>query len=273
MRFGEFELDLAAGEIRRGGTRVKLQELPFRLLVELASRSGEVVSREELRTKLWGAETFVDAEAGLNTAIAKVREALGDRAEAPIYIATMPKRGYRFLVEIDAAGNRETSAWRRRGVVALLAAVLVILAGTGLWLWRLTRNSRVPIAVVLFHNETGDAVLDPLAQRLTDSTVVALAKEPRLAVIGNAPILRTSRIFTDAQKIGAALHVRYVLVAQLQRPAAGLTVRLHFIRTADQTHLWATSLVGSPASLEVLVPETVLKRVRESVLAPRRNEG
>ncbi len=277
MRFGEFTVDLAAGEVHRSGTRVRLQERPFRVLVELAARPGEVVTREELRAKLWGAETYVDAEAGLNTAIAKVREALGDRAEAPIYIETVPKRGYRFVAAIEDQPKEGKGPLRprfnARRTIALSGLALcwiVVLAVA--WI-RWSSPEQIPIAVVLFHNETGDTSLDALAQQLTDATVVALAGNSRLAVIGNAPILRTPRIFTDIRKIGEALDVRYVLVAQLQRPASGLTVRLHFIRTDDQAHLWATSLVGGPASLETLVPETVLQRVNESVLAPRINEG
>jgi DNA-binding winged helix-turn-helix (wHTH) protein len=97
MKFGEFDVDERAGVLRRAGTRIKLQDLPFRLLVVLLRRAGEVVTRDELRAELWGSETFVDAEAGLNTAIAKIREALGDNAETPAFIETLPKRGYRFV--------------------------------------------------------------------------------------------------------------------------------------------------------------------------------
>src|SRR6185436_15847435 len=104
MRFGEFSVDLAAGEVHRNGVKVRLQELPFRVLAELASRPGEVVTRDELRARLWDASTFVDAEAGLNTAVAKLREALGDSAESPQFIETLPKRGYRFIAKIQSSG-------------------------------------------------------------------------------------------------------------------------------------------------------------------------
>ncbi len=103
MKFGEFEVDERAGVLRRAGTRIKLQDLPFRLLVVLLRRPGQVVTREELRKELWGSETFVDAEAGLNTAIAKIREALGDNAEKPAFIETLPKRGYRFVGTLESS--------------------------------------------------------------------------------------------------------------------------------------------------------------------------
>ena len=93
VRFGPFEADLASGELWRDGAAVPLQDLPFRLLAALLEQPGEVVSRSELATRVWGTDTFVDATAGLNTAVAKLREALGDQAEQPIYIETVPKRG------------------------------------------------------------------------------------------------------------------------------------------------------------------------------------
>ena len=101
IKFAGFEVDADAGILRRDGIRVKLQDLPFRLLVILLGRPGSVVTRDELRQALWGASTFVDAEAGLNTAIAKLREALGDDAEGPRFIETLPKRGYRFIGTLE----------------------------------------------------------------------------------------------------------------------------------------------------------------------------
>src|SRR6185295_6055182 len=97
IRFGPFEADVEAGRLRRDGAQVAIQDLPFRLLAALLVRPGEVVTRAELSATLWGSATFVDAAAGLNTAVAKLREALGDQAEQPAYIETVPKRGYRFV--------------------------------------------------------------------------------------------------------------------------------------------------------------------------------
>src|SRR5215472_18221961 len=97
LRFGPFELDLRAGELRRQGVRIKIQEQPFQVLRILLEHSGEVVTREELRCRLWPADTFVDFEQGLNKAINKIREALEDSPEHPQYEETVPRRGYRFL--------------------------------------------------------------------------------------------------------------------------------------------------------------------------------
>ena len=99
-RFGVFEVDLAAGELRKSGVKIRLQGQPFQVLALLLERAGEVVTREELQQKLWAADTFVDFDHSLNTAINKVREALGDSASSPRYVETMARRGYRFIAPV-----------------------------------------------------------------------------------------------------------------------------------------------------------------------------
>jgi DNA-binding winged helix-turn-helix (wHTH) protein/TolB-like protein len=246
MRFGEFDVDPEAGELRKSGVRVKLQDLPFRLLVVLLRRPGTVVTREDLRRELWGTDTFVDAEAGLNTAIAKLREALGDSAETPAFIETLPKRGYRFVGTIvpDLLPEADTDAIhiplgysRRAWVFAIAGIALSVLAFAA---YRTTlAPARSTIAVVRFHNETGIADHDRLAGSLTDAVVVSLARDPRYAVIGNSPVLRTERIFEDVKRIGTTLAADYVVLGQLQNGDRGLVARAHFVRVSDLTHLWA----------------------------------
>src|SRR2546426_7144241 len=101
VRFGVFELDVVAGELRKGGVRIRLQEQPFQVLAFLLEHPGDVVTREELRQKLWQADTFVDFDHSLNTAINKLREALGDSASSPRYVETLARRGYRFLAPLE----------------------------------------------------------------------------------------------------------------------------------------------------------------------------
>lgn len=279
MRFGEFTLDAAAGELHRGDARVRLQDLPFRMLVILASRPGEVVTREELRAALWGAETYVDAEAGLNTAIAKIREALDDEAGAPKYVQTIPKRGYRFVAAVhqdvaplerseDVMATVEhsplgaTASMPTRRWIAFAAVALVVAATALGGRHIMAVPARPVVAVVQFHNETGDASYDRLAQQLTDAAVVALAQDPGLAVIGNAAVLRTPRIFSDLVTIRDTLHADAIIVAQLQNPPDGLTVRLHFIRASDQTHVWATNVPAAEASVVGAALEGAARTVR-----------
>src|SRR5205085_3211540 len=103
IRFGVFEVDLASGELRKQGVRIKLQDQPFQALVALIERPGEVLTREELQKRLWPSDTTVDFDRGLNKAIARVRDALGDDADNPRFIETLPARGYRFLSQVGPA--------------------------------------------------------------------------------------------------------------------------------------------------------------------------
>jgi DNA-binding winged helix-turn-helix (wHTH) protein len=108
-RFGAFEVDLRAGELRKQGLRIKLQEQPLQVLAMLLQHPGDVVTREELQKKLWPADTFVDLEHGLNKAITKIREALGDSADNPLFIETLPRRGYRFIAPVSRPGDSVVS--------------------------------------------------------------------------------------------------------------------------------------------------------------------
>ena len=114
IRFGVFEADLQAGELRKQGVRIKLQEQPFQLLLVLVDRAGEVVTRDELQRRLWTVETFVDFDRSLNKAINKLREALEDSAENPRFIETIPKRGYRFIAPVETTTGRTESVSPRR---------------------------------------------------------------------------------------------------------------------------------------------------------------
>src|SRR5262245_57781678 len=100
VRFGAFELDLRTGELRKGGVRISLPDQPFQVLKTLLDRPGELVTREELRQRLWSAGTSVDFEHGLNAAVRRLRDALGDSAETPRFIETLPRRGYRFIAPV-----------------------------------------------------------------------------------------------------------------------------------------------------------------------------
>src|SRR5882757_8518433 len=110
LRFGVFEVDVRAGELRKQGIRIKLQEQPFHVLTVLLQRPGEVVTREELRSENWSADTFVDFDNSLNTAINKLREALGDSADSPRFIETLPRRGYRFIVQVTGVDGTTRGA-------------------------------------------------------------------------------------------------------------------------------------------------------------------
>jgi DNA-binding winged helix-turn-helix (wHTH) protein/TolB-like protein len=261
LSFGPFETNLTSGELRREGVLIPLQDLPFRLLSALLERPGEVVTRAELTERLWGADTFVDAAAGLNTAVAKLRDALGDNAEQPLYIETVPKRGYRFVAKVEAA-PRETPPLsltkgvtplpRRRGVVWTVAAIVAV-AVVVFAAYRLRADRpQTRIAVILFDNETGRPEVSRLSQGLTDATVFALTAQPTLAVIGNAAILRTARPFRDIAAVRDALHADYIVIGQVQTADETILVRSHLIRASDQAHVWVSvsRMTGGEAALQ-----------------------
>jgi DNA-binding winged helix-turn-helix (wHTH) protein len=135
VRFGVFEVDLRAGELRRRGVRVKLQEQPFQVLALLLERPGQVVTREELQARLWQKDTFVDFEQGLNGAIKRLRQALRDSAESPRFVETVPRRGYRFIaptVPGPAGGAGGARRRRVRGIAVLSAVAALVGAAVGL---------------------------------------------------------------------------------------------------------------------------------------------
>jgi Tol biopolymer transport system component/DNA-binding winged helix-turn-helix (wHTH) protein len=142
IHFSLFELDLATGELRRNGTKIRLQEQPLQILVALIQRPGELVRREELRTKLWPADTFVDFDHGLNAAVRRLRDALGDSAETPVFVETVARRGYRFIAPVQGlvspVGDDELqNAPKPQLQKTLLVASLLLLAvGSGWWILR-----------------------------------------------------------------------------------------------------------------------------------------
>ena len=266
IRFGDVEADLRTGELWRAGAAVPVQDLPFRMLAALVEHPGEVVSRVELSARLWGPDTYVDAAAGLNTAVAKLREALGDDADRPIYIETLPKRGYRLVAPVEEVPASEPSTGtvasaaaasatepppRRRwlGALAMVAAIAVFVAAGSFRGW--TTRPAVRVAVVLFDNETGRPEHGPFAQGMTDATVTALTAERRLAVIGNAAVLRTARPFRDIAKVRDAVDADFVIIGQVQLRDGDLLVRTHLIRAGDQAHVGVDEFVrGSGTDAE-----------------------
>src|ERR1700758_3702903 len=171
VQFGTFEADLRSGELRKQGKRIKIQEQPFHVLTVLLRHPGEVVTREELRNHNWPPDTFVDFDNSLNTAINKLREALGDSADNPRFIETLPRRGYRFIAPVSGidGATRGTAAGvparpRSRKIIVTVAVVLLAagIAGGLFWRARQARHLTEKDTIVLgdFANSTGDPVFD-----------------------------------------------------------------------------------------------------------------
>jgi len=134
VRFGVFELDRRSGELRKAGVQIRLQEQAFQILTSLLERPGDLVTREELRQRLWPNGTFVDFEHGLNAVISRLRGTIGDSADSPRFIETVPRRGYRFIAPVDGrpADRPPRPRWMGRAT-PIAVAVLIVLVGAILW--------------------------------------------------------------------------------------------------------------------------------------------
>ncbi len=254
FRFGLYAFDARTRELRREGALVRLQAQPAQVLGWLIERAGEVVSREELREALWGADTFVDFERGLNFCISQVRSALKDDSSNPIYIRTIPRQGYQFIAPLErisgplAKQNNfgpPATVHRRIPVMTLAIIAGVLLAVFLLTAYRLRSKQsesadHPPIVAVLrFDNETGDPALDRFSDALTDNVVEQLTSgsQGHYGVIGNARILREPRDRRDLKAIASSLHAGYVVLGQVQAGGDQLRILAHLIRVPEQTHI------------------------------------
>ena len=249
LRFGLFEFDADTGALSREGVPVRLQPQPARVLAILVTHAGDVVTRDTLRQEVWSDGTFVDFERGLNFCVAQIRSALGDAADSPRFIETLPRRGYRFIAPIHETRSQperraESAARSGLSVPALIGLALVTAALiAGAW-WAASEDARVRIAVVPFDNETGMEEFDRIARAVADATVARLSTPERVAafsVIGNAAALQQPRAFRDLKRIGTELGADYIVLAQMKRDDAGVRLIAHLIRVRDQSHLWANT--------------------------------
>jgi TolB-like protein/DNA-binding winged helix-turn-helix (wHTH) protein len=260
FRFDEFEVDSCARELRKDGERVRIQEQPFQVLLFLIQQPGQVVTREDLRLQVWPKGTFVDFDHGLNTAIKKIRLALGDSANVPRYVETIPRRGYRFLASVDvvpgegcdkpehAAVGRGTHAHGTRSRLSRLVILVVPVIALGLLYWLLPHGSkekggsarRIVLVVLPFENLSGDSAQDYLCQGFSEEleTQLGRADPERLAVVARVTAAAYARNRTIAE-IGRELHADYVLEGSVRRDGQRVRVTAQLIRVLDQSHVWA----------------------------------
>lgn len=261
---------------------VRLQLQPSQVLSCLIVRAGKVVSREELCEAVWGAETFVDFERGLNFCIAQIRSALGDDSTTPRYVRTIPRRGYQFIAPVEqipgiADRTKTVSAARKSPTQAIIVAcvlglVLTVAFSARYWL-RLRQGSSPPpiIAVLRFDNETNDAGMTRFSDGLTDSLVEQLTSQSRerYEVIGNASILRLSRDQRNLSEISSSLHARYVVLGQVQSNGSQTRILAHLIRLPDQKHLWVARMdrsLGDPLSVELEISQKIAAEFSQRVV-------
>jgi TolB-like protein/DNA-binding winged helix-turn-helix (wHTH) protein len=275
VRFGIFEADLCAGELRRNGTKVRIQDLPFRALTLLLSRPGEVISREEFRQSLWPADVFVDFEQGISSAIMRLRDALGDSADNPIFVQTIERRGYRWIAPVMSPAPAATAAeappvaadvpdagsgpipipavvipeTRRVPIALLLAGAIAVLGLSGLFLWRYFRLAPISsIAVLPFDNLSAPEFDDAFSDGLTDEVTALVSHLDGIRVTGRRSAYVFKGKHNDLRDIGSRLSVEAVVDGSVQRMGDRTHVNVELSRTGDGFTIWSQTYETTSAN-------------------------
>ncbi len=228
VRFGMFELDLRAGELRKQGVKIKIQEQPFQILAMLLEHPGEVVTREELRTKLWSADTFVDFDHSLNKAINKLREALGDSAENPRFIETVAKHGYRFLRDLQGSPGQIRS-----------------------------------LLVLPLENLSRDPEQEYFAVGLTEELITKLTRIGALRVLSRTTATYYKGVRKPLPEIARELQVEGVVEGTVLRSGDQVRISAQLIHAPTDTHLWADSYERDLRNVLALQSEVAQAIARE----------
>jgi TolB-like protein/DNA-binding winged helix-turn-helix (wHTH) protein/Tfp pilus assembly protein PilF len=269
LRFANFEVDLRAGELRKHGVKIKIQEQPFRVLEVLLESAGEVVTREEIRSRLWTTDTFVDFDHRLAVAINKVREALGDSAENPGLVETVGRRGYRFMLPIEPAArpggmsdDSRTEGWLEHSQlltgakgksgrdIALAVVALSVLIALGLMIVRHWRRPDAAafsgvqrpissIAVLPLENLSGNPSQDYFSDGMTDELITDLAMLPGVRVISRTSTMQYKGTHKAMPQIARELHVDGVVEGTVVRMGDRVRIRVQLIDAPDDRHIWA----------------------------------
>src|SRR5688572_4974928 len=224
-RFGTFEVDVRARELRKGGIRIRLQDQPFEILMAMLDHPGEVVTREELRQRLWPAGTFVDFEHSLNAAIKRLRAALGDDADNPRFVETLHRRGYRFIAAVEAEGQPV----RNLHVVRPLASKPA------------DDSANVRLVVLPFANLSNDPTQEYFSDGLTEEMITQIGRlcPGRLGVIARTSSMLFKRSAKSASEIGRELSADYLLEGSVRGDAERIRITAQLIETRTEVHLWA----------------------------------
>jgi TolB-like protein/DNA-binding winged helix-turn-helix (wHTH) protein/Flp pilus assembly protein TadD len=300
LRFGVFEIDLRAGELRKQGLRIRLQEQPFQVLALLLEHPGDVVTREELQKKLWPADTFVDFDHGLNKAISKIREALSDSVESPRFVETVARRGYRFLAEVKVVDTAPARSPERatlplpvaeagdRGDLAgkpampkhflssltwKISAFVLLLLVVSLSAWKVhswNRPSLVirSLAVLPLESLSNDASQDYFADGMTDELISDLGQISALRVISRTSVMAYKHARKPLPQIARELNVDAVVEGTVLRSGDQVRITAQLIDASSDKHLWSQSYQGElrdTLALQNQVARAIADQIRITV--------
>ena len=303
LKFGPYELKSRVRQLHKHGVKLRLRPQSFRVLEILLERPGDLVTREEFRQQLWPADTFVDFEHGLNTSVKDLRGVLNDSANAPRYIETLPKLGYRFIATVtsdqspavsktvadgvpvsenqpsqvppEVAGTLEPRApiFRWAMLVIALVAVAAVVAGYFQWTHSPMRSrpgtGHPMLAVLPFENLTGDASQDYFSDGMTEEMIAQLGRmDPdHLGVIARTSVMHYKHSDEQVDQIGRELGAEYVLEGSVRRDADKVRISAQLIQTKDQARIWARQYDRELSGLLVLQSEIAQEAADEILLA------
>src|SRR5499427_1707028 len=284
MQFGVFELDLRNAELRKSGVKVKLQEQPLKILQALLENPGQIVTREELRSRMWPAKTFVEFDQGLYNAMARLRETLGDSSENPRFVQTVARRGYRFIAPV-AVPKERTSSETTPGIAGSgwfsvyrwISSVLAGLLGGGLLLvivfgfdvagareWLRSRTTPIrSVAVLPLQNLSNDPQQDYFADGMTDELITELAQVGNLRVISRTSAMSYKNTKKTLPQIAHELNVDAILQGSVVRAGDSVRITAQLIQAEGDRHLWARSYERDLRNVLALQDEIARDIVRE----------
>src|SRR5215469_849561 len=302
-RFGTYELDTRTRELRKNGMRIRCQEQPLQVLLALLEHPGELLTREDLRQRVWPEDTFVDFDHALNTAAKKIRLALNDEADSPRYLETVPRRGYRFIapvqtellpdrvpgepVEVDMEVPDTHRPLINRRVMLMAACSIAMLGGAYYWTNHHARangvnaSNRTMLAVLPFENLTNDPSQEFFSDGMTEETIAQLGRlnSPRLGVIARTSAMKYKHSGKSVREIARELGSDYLLEGSIRREGSRVRVVAQLIRVADQSPRWSHQFeyeFGEPLYIETDAATDIANLVHTALVpeaTARANKG
>jgi TolB-like protein/DNA-binding winged helix-turn-helix (wHTH) protein/Flp pilus assembly protein TadD len=291
VRFGKFELDLSTRELRADGRGFVLQEQPFQILAALLERPGHLVTRNELKHRLWSSDTFVDFERSLNKAVNRLREVLEETADQPRFIETLHRQGYRFIAPVEClseASKRQASApgkrpqslpakpWHRKFATKTFAGILAsaLIVSVSLKMgWKHGSSTIHSIAVLPLENLSGDPSQDYFADGMTDELITDLGQISALRVISRTSVMQYKRERKPLPQIARQLNADAIVEGTVLRSGDRVRITAQLIQAASDKHLWAHTYEGSLSDvlgLQNLVAADIADQIRIKLTAQER---
>jgi TolB-like protein/DNA-binding winged helix-turn-helix (wHTH) protein/Tfp pilus assembly protein PilF len=305
IRFGVFEVDLKSSELRKHGLRLKLSDQPLHILAMLLEKPGEIITREELRSRLWPSDTFVDFDHSLNNAVMRLREALGDSSDNPRFIETIPRRGYRFIAPAEVINDSapvllvpkekesvphdvspateglpqtpEPRFTRRRLAILLSVVAMAVLAGVAVYRAARAEGGSAlgrSLVVLPLENLSGDKSQDYFADGMTDDLIANLAKIRSLRVISRSTAMAYKGTRKPLSEIARDLNVDAVVEGTVMRVGDRVRITAELVQVSTDRHLWADtyeSQIGDVLALQNRVSSAIVEEIRIN-LTPQEKE-